>query len=73
MEQRQRKPKTADERKSVKLGAILGIGIAVLVMGPAVYRLLTGPFHGVDAALVAVGVGLVAVHIVRLVGLRRAP
>ncbi|WP_157360905.1 hypothetical protein [Arthrobacter sp. EPSL27] len=73
MMQRARKQRTADERRSIKAGALIGIGIAVLVMVPAVYRLLAEPFRWVDAALVAAGVGLVTVHIVRLVRLRTAP
>jgi hypothetical protein len=38
---------------------------------PSIYRLATEPFHWVDAALLAAGIGLSAFHVIRLVRLNR--
>lgn len=73
MRQRETTPKTDDERRSFEAGALMGVGAAVLVMIPSLYRLLNGPFQWVDAALVAGGTGLIVFHIARLVRLRRSP
>jgi len=51
----------------------MGVGAAVLVMVPSLYRLLNGPFQWVDAALAAGGIGLMVFHIARLVRLHSSP
>lgn len=63
--------KTWEEQKRIRLTAWLGIGLAIFIMVPAVYRLATEPPRWPDAIFVSVGVGLIIFHTVRVIRLRR--
>jgi hypothetical protein len=63
--------KTWDEQKRIRLSAWLGIGLAIFIMAPAVYRLATETPRWPDAIFVSVGVGLIVFHSVRVIRLRR--
>ncbi len=62
--------KTRDEQVDIKFSAWASSVVALLVMAPPVYRIATGAFAGWDLAFIAVGIGLIAFHMVRLVRLR---
>ena len=64
--------KTWEQQKRIRFSAWLGIGLAIFIMVPAVYRLATEPPRWPDAIFVSVGVGLIVFHIVRVIRLRRA-
>lgn len=63
--------KTWEEQKRIRLSAWLGIGLAIFIMVPAVYRLATEPLRWPDAIFVSAGVGLIIFHTVRVIRLRR--
>jgi hypothetical protein len=63
--------KTWEEQKRIRFSAWLGIGLAIFIMVPAVYRLATEPPRWPDAIFVSVGVGLIIFHTVRVLRLRR--
>lgn len=62
---------TPEERRRIKFSAWIGIGVAILIMVPAVYRLATEPPGWADAIFVSVGVGLIIFHSARVIRLRR--
>lgn len=62
--------KSLDEPVNIKFTAWAASVVALLVMAPSVYRLATGTFAGWDVAFVAVGIGLITFHMVRLKRLR---
>ena len=60
-----------EEQRRIRFSAWLGIGLAIFIMVPAVYRLATEPLRWPDAIFVSVGVGLTIFHSVRILRLRR--
>lgn len=62
--------KSRDEQVNIKFTAWAASVVALLVMAPSVHRLATGAFVGWDVAFVAVGIGLITFHMVRLKRLR---
>ncbi|MCM0618024.1 hypothetical protein MOD31_18530 [Paenarthrobacter sp. TYUT067] len=63
--------KAAKEQKRIRFSAWIGIGLAIFIMVPALYRLATEPPRWADAIFVSVGVGLIIFHTVRVIRLRR--
>ncbi|SDT53365.1 hypothetical protein SAMN04489743_3438 [Pseudarthrobacter equi] len=62
--------KSRDEQVNIRFSAWASSVVALLVMAPSIYRLATGAFAGWDLAFIAVGIGLITFHMVRLVRLR---
>jgi len=62
--------KTWEEQKRIRRSAWLGIGLAIFIMVPAVYRLATELPRWPDAIFVSVGVGLIVFRTVRVIRLR---
>ena len=60
-----------EKRVDIKFAAWASSVVALLVMAPSVYRVITGTFAGWDLAFIAVGMGLIAFHMIRLARLRR--
>lgn len=63
--------KSLDEQVNIKFTAWAASVVALLVMGPSIYRLATGAFAWWDLAFIAVGIALITFHMVRLRRLRR--
>lgn len=59
-----------EKRVDTQFAAWASSVAALLVMAPSIYRLATGAFAGWDLAFIAVGIGLITFHMVRLVRLR---
>jgi len=62
--------KNRDEQVNIRFSAWASSVVALLVMGPSIYRLATGAFAWWDLAFIAVGIALITFHMVRLVRLR---
>lgn len=60
---------TPEKRRRIALSAWIGIGVAIFIMVPAVYRLATEPGRWLDAVFVSVGVGLIIFHTARVIRL----
>ena len=73
--------KSPEEQRRIRFSAWIGIGLAALIMVPAVYRLATEPPRWADAIFVSLGMGLIIFHSARAIrlhkrqldGLRQAP
>ena len=63
--------KTSEQKRRIRFSAWLGIGLAIFIMVPAVYRLATEPPRWPDTIFVSVGVGLIIFHSVRVIRLPR--
>ncbi|MEV7635410.1 hypothetical protein AB0N71_04420 [Pseudarthrobacter enclensis] len=63
--------KSRDEQVDIQFSAWASSVAALLVMAPSIYRLATGTFAGWDLALIAVGIALIAFHMIRMARLRR--
>lgn len=61
--------KTPEEQRRITFSASIGIGVAIFIMVPAVYRLATEPGRWADAIFVSVGVGLIIFHTARMIRL----
>tara|TARA_R100000935_G_C2693173_1_gene107324 strand:- start:232 stop:489 length:258 start_codon:yes stop_codon:yes gene_type:complete len=61
--------KTPEKPRQIVLSASIGIGVAIFIMVPAVYRLATEPGRWADAIFVSVGVGLIIFHTARMIRL----
>ncbi|KQQ90790.1 hypothetical protein [Arthrobacter sp. Leaf137] len=62
--------KSRDEQVNIRFSAWASSVVALLVMGPSVYRLATGAFAWWDLAFIAVGIALITFHMARLRRLR---
>jgi hypothetical protein len=59
------------DRKRIKLSAWVGIGVAIFVMVPALYRLATEPPAWPEIIFVSIGAGLIVFHLTRVIRIRR--
>ncbi|MET3952273.1 hypothetical protein [Arthrobacter sp. UYEF36] len=58
---------TPEEQRRIKFSALIGIGVAMFIMVPAVYRLATEPPRWADAIFASLGVGLIIFHAARVI------